>query len=240
MSNYDKVTYPPPPPSGFRNCNSLSQHTMPHVEYSNQDVELLSKWSVRTLELFLQVRNLHIPEDASYVEILDMATSAASVPIRVVSLTRTIFDRMTHLQLISWLESRDYVVLPKAKPMFTSPPGACYTQRQELLKFAKTDYVDNIAHLDSEAKYELETKLADIFSTSYAFTVTSDVEQPPSMGSYGTLHRNHYQDEDLEMIWQHFFGDQLQTTPKSREERAIIIQHCIRVFAQGPRRLLNL
>lgn len=220
--------------------NSHAQHTMPHVEYSNQDVELLSKWSVRTLELFLHVRNLDIPENASYVEILDIASSTASVPIRVVTLTRTIFDRMTHLQLISWLESRDYVVLPKAKPMFTSAPGACYTQRRELLKFAKADYVDNIAHLDSEAKYELEMKLADIFSTSYAFTVTSDVEQPPSMGSYGTLHRNHYQDDDLEMMWQHFFGDQLETTPKSREERAIIIQHCIRVFAQGPRRLLNL
>ncbi|KAG5367150.1 hypothetical protein CJU89_1602 [Yarrowia sp. B02] len=237
MSNYDKVSYLPP---ASALSHYPSTHRMPHVEFSNQDVDLLSKWSVRTLELFLHVRNLEIHENASYVEILDMATSAASVPIRVVSLTRTIFDRMTHLQLISWLESRDYVVLPKAKPMFTSAPGACYTQRRELLKFAKEDYVDHIAHLDTEAKYELEMKLADIFSTSYAFTVSSDPEQPPSMGSYGTLHRNHYQDDDLEMMWTHFFGDQLETTIKSREEKAVFVQNCIRVFAQGPRRLLNL
>lgn len=213
---------------------------IPPLEYSSQDNELLTKWSVQTLELFLHVRNLEIRENASYQEILDMASMSASVPIRIVTLSRTIFDRMTHLQLISWLESREYVVLPKAKPMFTSAPGACYIQRRELLKFAKTDFLDNIAPLDIEDRYELEMKLADIFRTSYAFSVTSDPEQPPSMGSYGALHRHYYQDDDVEMMWTHFFGDQLETTPKSREERALLIQHCIRVFAQGPRRILTL
>lgn len=219
-------------------CHSA---TMNQIEYSHEDLQLIGRWNIQTIEHFLRVRNIDIPTQASFQDVVEIAIATATVPIRVVTLSRTVFEYMTHQQLISWLESREYVVLPKSKPMMTSAPGACYDQRRKLLEFAKSDYVDNIAHLDREDKYELETKLAEVFRRVYRFSAcppSTDIAilvPDPELVPHGA-HRSYHHDEDLEMIWGLFF-DPVEYPHKSRDEKNMIIQDCIRVFAQGPRRI---